>query len=433
MKRIFTTTVAAMLVIAMTVSVMAAFSDVGSSAWYASSVAQAEVTGMMSGTGNGTFSPEGTLSRGMMAQILWNAAGKPQATQAAAFTDVSSGAWYANAIAWATQEGIANGYGATFGPDDAVTREQTASMLYRFAQKAGKDTAATAALTAFSDNTSVSSWAVDAMKWAVGAGIFAGNSDGTLHPGQSTTRAQMAKIVVTYMTITESWSQAQQSALNALTAGDAGTTTGGTTGGASGGITPPATSYDVTYDLTGVKCSTSADTASGKFTATLSGETGNASWIKSVKITMDGENITGSAYHEETGKITIAAVTGNVVITAAAYAGAEVEDEQTLCTYLNEITDNYAAAWNGITPDDDVKACFDVLVETVDQALLAHNKGTFLSESFISTSYEEEIASVKNLYKGFDAEQLTQFENVGAGLARISHLYFVLNYFGIDA
>ena len=165
------------------------------SAWYHEDVDYVLEKGYMTGVSADSFAPNKTLTRAMVVTILYRMAGEPAVSGSSGFTDVPDGKWYSKAVTWAKNKGIATGYDQkTFGPDDPVTREQMITFLYRFAGKPS----GTGSLTGFPDAGKVSSWAVDAMKWAIGKGIIKGNSDGTLNPKGTATRAQFAAIVHRY-------------------------------------------------------------------------------------------------------------------------------------------------------------------------------------------------------------------------------------------
>ena len=138
------------------------------------------------------------MSRAMFVTVLWRIAGRP-AGGVTAFTDVPDGQWYSGAVAWAAQEGIVLGTTrTTFSPDEALTREQLATILLRYAEKNALDEAARSSLSGFADGASVSPYAREAMCWAVGAGIFKG-SDGLLLPQDGATRAQAAAVLVRFL------------------------------------------------------------------------------------------------------------------------------------------------------------------------------------------------------------------------------------------
>ena len=173
------------------------FTDLGgSSAWYHEAVDFALRNGLMSGYSNGTFVPNGHLSRAMLAQILYNRAGKPAVTGGSVFADVADGQPYAPAIAWAAANGIISGYGnGLFGPNDNVTREQLAVILWRYAGSP----AATAKELHFADADAAGRYAMEALHWAVGNGILNGYGDGRLNPKGLVTRAQAAQMLKNYL------------------------------------------------------------------------------------------------------------------------------------------------------------------------------------------------------------------------------------------
>ena len=171
------------------------FSDVTPGAWYEDAVQYAYDHGLMTGVASDAFAPELTTSRAMVVSILHRLAGSPQAGDAE-FSDVSADDWYATPVAWAASEGIVSGYGdGTFGADDAITREQLASILYRFAEYQGLDVSARADLSTYRDADSVSPWATDVVSWANAEGLLNGITSDTLAPQGQTTRAQAAAML----------------------------------------------------------------------------------------------------------------------------------------------------------------------------------------------------------------------------------------------
>ena len=175
------------------------FTDVNTSAWYHKAVDYVLANGLMSGYGNGLFGPDDILSRAQLCQIIYNLEGQPATTSGSAFTDVADGAWYADAVTWAASQSIVGGYGGgLFGPEDNITREQLAAILYRYAQAKGYDTASGADLSAYGDASDVSSWAIPAMQWACGTGVIMGVTESTLLPQGSATRAQVATMLMRF-------------------------------------------------------------------------------------------------------------------------------------------------------------------------------------------------------------------------------------------
>ena len=168
------------------------FSDVPSGAYYAEAVRWAVEQGVTNGTGNGTFQPNGSCTRAQLAAFLWRLAGEPESTQDPTFTDVSADAWCAKALRWAAEQGIVTGYAdGSFHPDQTVTRIQAVAMLYRYAKAQGMDTTRGGmAVREFDDFAAVPAYALEAAGWAVNAGILRGAGN-RLMPNAPCTRAQI--------------------------------------------------------------------------------------------------------------------------------------------------------------------------------------------------------------------------------------------------
>ena len=176
------------------------FIDVAANAWYYDAVAYAYENGLMSGTSTNLFSPDATTTRGMIVTMLYRLEGEPRVSGTSAFSDVADGMYYADPIAWAVSNGIVTGYDdTTFGPNDAITREQMAAILYRYAQYKGYRTTASADLSGYVDAGDVSSYALSALQWASAEGLVTGTSSTALTPGGSATRAQVATIFMRFM------------------------------------------------------------------------------------------------------------------------------------------------------------------------------------------------------------------------------------------
>ena len=173
------------------------FNDVSRDDWFAGGVDYVSQKGMMSGTGTGTFAPNTALTRGMLVTILYQMAGAPEVTGTCPFRDVAAGSYYEKAAIWAAENGLVSGYeNGCFGPNDPVTREQLAAILYRYAQYRGLDVSQTGSIGGFADNSSVSGYARTAMAWANGAGLISGMGDNTLAPRGTATRGQAAVILM---------------------------------------------------------------------------------------------------------------------------------------------------------------------------------------------------------------------------------------------
>ena len=178
------------------------FTDVSESDWFFNDVKFVYQNGLMNGTSATTFSPEGTTSRGMIVTILWRMAGSPDMEDKIwgyPFADVDATAYYGTAVYWARLNGIAGGYDdATFGPNDPITREQMAAILYRYAQYKGYDVSAKADLNKFTDADEISNYALEALQWANAEGLINGKGDGVLDPKGQATRAEAAAILTRF-------------------------------------------------------------------------------------------------------------------------------------------------------------------------------------------------------------------------------------------
>ena len=172
------------------------FDDVAKSAWYCKAVDYVAENGIMSGVSAREFAPNAGFSRAMLAQTLYAMSGKPAVKAESTFADVAANAWYADAVNWAAEKGYVSGVGdGKFAPDASVTREQMALILYRYA---GSPDASGMAQKEFTDSSSVSAYAVDAIRWAVHEGLISGMENNTLAPQGTATRAQVAQILMNF-------------------------------------------------------------------------------------------------------------------------------------------------------------------------------------------------------------------------------------------
>ena len=171
------------------------YSDLDKTEWYHEGVDLMLNMGYMNGIGGGKFDPEGTTTRAMIVTILWRIAGEPSPEAGNTFSDVAAGQWYSDAITWAAENDVVNGIGGgKFDPEGKITREQMATILFRYAGSLGADTSKRAELSAFPDGSKTADWATDAVQWAVAEKIING-SEGKLLPQDSATRAQVATIL----------------------------------------------------------------------------------------------------------------------------------------------------------------------------------------------------------------------------------------------
>ena len=176
---------------------MAQFSDLDRSAWYHDGVHWALSEGVMNGVSGERFAPDGPTSRAMLVTMLWRMAGSPPASGDAGFADVLPDFWYTGAIAWASEQEIVKGYGAErFGPDDPISREQLAVILWRYARGRGADTEAEDRLGQYLDAERISPWALDALRWATHTGLVQGIGPETLSPKTGAVRVQTATMLM---------------------------------------------------------------------------------------------------------------------------------------------------------------------------------------------------------------------------------------------
>ena len=173
------------------------FSDVSNSSWAADAVSFVSSRELFNGTSSQTFSPNLSMTRGMLTVVLHNLESNPGSAVMPSFSDVQE-SWYSEAVVWAAEKGIVNGYpDNTFGPDDPITREQLAVVLWNYA---GKPTSGqTGGERSFKDTDQISGYARTAMEWAISSGILNGDGDGHLNPTMQATRAQVAQMLLNFM------------------------------------------------------------------------------------------------------------------------------------------------------------------------------------------------------------------------------------------
>ena len=175
------------------------FRDVDRGQWYHDGVDYAVSHGLFKGVALDRFDPEGTMTRAMLVTVLYRLDGAPAIAPDTGFSDVPENEWYAQAIAWGKLRGIVDGVGGgKFAPEDKVTREQAATILYRYARYKGSDTSAAADISTFRDAASVSAYAEEPMAWSVAEGLVGGIEGNRLDPQGSATRAQLAVILMRY-------------------------------------------------------------------------------------------------------------------------------------------------------------------------------------------------------------------------------------------
>lgn len=174
------------------------FNDVSYGDWYYNAVQFVYSKGIMDGVDYYKFAPNGTITRGMILTMLWRMAGEPFEMPVTSFTDVEIGRYYTTAVAWACRNGIADGMGeSTFGPNDAITREELVTLMYRYAQYFGHSCIGTS-IEGFVDAGSVSSYAYNAMCWAYKAGVVTGTTGSRLNPQGTASRAEAAQMIMSF-------------------------------------------------------------------------------------------------------------------------------------------------------------------------------------------------------------------------------------------
>lgn len=164
--------------------------------WYMDSIRYVYEHELMYGTTDTTFAPDDALTRGMFVTMLYRMEGKPEVTGSASFTDVAENAYYADAVAWANANGVVYGTSnTTFSPEGKITREQMAAMMRRYASFKKIDVTATTDLSGYADAATISSWATADLQWAVASELLYGNNHNELQPTANATRAQAAAIL----------------------------------------------------------------------------------------------------------------------------------------------------------------------------------------------------------------------------------------------
>ena len=175
------------------------FTDVNEGDWFHDAVQYVYDNGLMGGVGDNLFAPNNPTTRAQLVTILYRLEGEPTVTGESGFTDVEADTWYTNAVAWAAANGIVNGVSETqFAPGNNITREQLATILYRYAQAKGYDVSAFADLSGFPDAGDIQEYATQALSWAVAEGLLQGFEDDTLRPQGNATRAQIATILMRF-------------------------------------------------------------------------------------------------------------------------------------------------------------------------------------------------------------------------------------------
>ena len=177
------------------------FTDVSKDDWFEKAVRYVYTAKLFQGTSATTFEPDGTMTRSMMAAVLYRLSGEQYTGSEVSFLDTVSGSWYSTGVSWGASKSLIQGYGnSTFGVEDPVTREQMAAILYRYAQYKGLDVSVgeDTNILSYTDAGQISEWAIPAVQWAVGAGLMQGNGNGSLNPHGYATRAEVAALLMQY-------------------------------------------------------------------------------------------------------------------------------------------------------------------------------------------------------------------------------------------
>ena len=178
------------------------FTDVSENDWFFESVKYANENGLMGGTTNTTFAPNEPLTRGMLVAILYRAEGEPAVNKSIQFSDVDANVYYASAVVWAQQNGIVNGVTENeFAPENNITREQIAAIMFRFAKYKGYDVSVgeSTNILSYTDFDEISKYAISAMQYAVGSGLMKGKTETTINPLDNATRAEIAAILQRFL------------------------------------------------------------------------------------------------------------------------------------------------------------------------------------------------------------------------------------------
>ena len=172
----------------------AAFHDLDTTSWYHLDTDYVISNGLMRGTGDTTFEPDTVMDRAMMVTLLYRMEQEPEVGECP-FEDVPAGEWYTDAITWAAENEIVEGYEGKFEPEEPMTREQMATLLYRYANYKGYDTSAREDIETFADSADISSWAETAISWAKASGLVNGKENNRLDPQGSAVRVEAAAII----------------------------------------------------------------------------------------------------------------------------------------------------------------------------------------------------------------------------------------------
>lgn len=346
------------------------YTDVPTDSWYYEAASYTAEKGLFSGTGNGQFSPDKTMTRGMFVTVLGRMDGGAETTAAAGgFTDVDTDAYYAPYVSWASANGIVNGTGnGTFSPDSDISREQMCAIFVRYLRDYLKQDLSgyQASADIFADADEISSWAVSEVALAQAMGLVQGSDseDGMIfRPQASVTRAEAATITMRFdQTFSSGEGETEDPGEEPENPGDADNPAGGG-GGAGGGTVPDE----------------------------------------------DQPEYTEEEIAEE------ALVAGYI---------------ESMCRNY----DKYSSSMQGPGVDPDVEKCLDILIGSMKDVLQKRENGLFMSSEYVTQTYAEEIAEFKSIFKNLNDDQMKQLKAKVSILAdSVDQVYYVLDYFGITS
>ena len=183
------------------------FGDVKEFDWFYNAVAEVASKGIVAGISDTAYEPNGTLTRAMFITMLHRYAGESVVNFAMSYTDIGE-SWYTEAVRWASSTGVVKGFdNNSFRPDNPITREQAAVMLQRYAEFAKESNPLwnETNILSYDDFESISEWAIPAIQWAAGADVMKGRTDSTINPSENITRAEIAQMLVNYMSAVEKY------------------------------------------------------------------------------------------------------------------------------------------------------------------------------------------------------------------------------------
>lgn len=347
------------------------YTDVPADSWYAEAVSYATENGLFTGTSDSTFDPDGTMTRGMFVTALGRMAGIPAETPAdSGFSDVASGAYYAPYVAWAAENNIVNGMGnGTFEPDTVLDREQMCTIFVRYLQEyLNYDTSAyEGTVTTFADADQISSWAAESVSIAQAMGLVQG----------------IESDGVIYFSPKESVTRAA-------------------------GVTI-FVRVDQTID------------------------SGTTPENPEEPDTPDPEDPDGGNT-DNPGTTTPGGGGGGAVTTPEdpSYTEEEIAEEAEVAGYLSTMCERYATSNYVGTTDEPVQECMNLLISCLNDALADREDGTFLSSDYVRSAYADEIDQFRSMYSALTEDQKNQAQNIVARLESEAHIYIVLDYFGVS-